>query len=686
MAAIDDPVAPAPAGDGGAAPSTAGGHNGHAKGNGRANGHAHPAAHANGNGHATVALGGNGHAVALAPADGARITPTVTPAAPKPAVLRVLARVLGGEVLPSAFALLLGIAATLYVRGYSFGESNQTVYLLGGLRDSAPWLLRNDWLVSRTTEYHVTFGALTRALMKLGVLEGGFVVGYVLLVLLAHLAWLKLVRRLGGTHVTYLVSVLLYYLSNGGIALGATEMFQDAAFLPSNVANVAMLWGIYLWVTGRLGRSALVLGIAGAFHLNHAVMATGLWAALSAWRWAAPPTRPALSGAARQDAPGRARLLPLAAGLGLILFLSLPNLLPVLSATRAGAAREGLSFSEYVDTFVRLRAPHHFDPSSWPLTLWLGFLWPIPLAVLAVRSVPKTPERREACRVFAVFCAAMAVSLVGAGVWYVSEPLIQMCFYRFSIFPKLLSCIGAAYWLGKLTLPARKQARFGVSAAIVAAVVLGAVVLNSREVAPLELLRVATRPVRALVFLSAVTVLCGCTAVGWLRRVRTPFYAAGLLALAAQLSAAPQWLGHEKLSPREENYLEMCHWVRDVNNTPVDAVFLVPPQEEPFRYAAQRAIVVNFKGVPPLRGELPEWRDRLKTVLGLDDLHSLPRGMTAAAEAIEDRYDSLPPSHLASVARRYNARYVLMSRKHEVDPAAVVHSNGSFQLCDVTRM
>jgi len=130
----------------------------------------------------------------------------------------------------------------------------------------------------------------------------------------------------------------------------------------------------------------------------------------------------------------------------------------------------------------------------------------------------------------------------------------------------------------------------------------------------------------------------------------------------------------------------MCRWARDANNTPVDAIFLVPPEEEPFRYAAQRAIVVNFKGVPPLRGELPEWRDRLKAVLDLDDLHSLPRGMTAAAEAIEQRYDALPPAHLAAVARRYNARYVLLSRKHEVNEAAIVHSNGSFQLCDVTRM
>jgi hypothetical protein len=586
-------------------------------------------------------------------------------------LLRLASRIVGAELLPSIFALLLGTAATLYVRGYNFGESNQTIYLLGGLRDSAPWLLRHDWLVSQTTQYHVTFGALTRWLMRAGILESGFLVGYVLLVFLSQLAWLKLVRRLGGTHVTYLVSVLLYYLSNGGLGIGATEMFQDGAFLPSNVANVAMLWGIYLWVTGRAAGSAVALGVAGAFHLNHAVMATGLWTCLCAWQWAAPdalaagrPQGPTTVGGRTSV---RALLLRLGGGLAVILSLSLPNI-------------------EYVDTFVRLRAPHHFDPRSWPLALWLGFLWPVPLAVLAVRMAPMTPARRQACRVFLILCAAMAVSLVGAGIWYVSEPLIQMSFYRFSIYPKVLSCIGAAYWLGKQTLPARKQARFGIAAAVTGTVVVAAVVLNSTEIAPLELLHQATRPARALVFLSAVTVLCGCTAVGWLRRVRTPFYAAGLLALAIQLSAAPRWLGHEKLTPREENYLALCTWARDTKNTQIDAVFLVPPNEEPFRYEAQRAIVVNFKGVPPLRGELPEWRDRLKAVLDLPDLKSLPAGMTAASEAIRDRYEAMPPAYLAGVAKQYGARYLVLSRTQAVDPAAVVYENGSYRLCDVTRI
>ena len=130
-------------------------------------------------------------------------------------------------------------------------------------------------------------------------------------------------------------------------------------------------------------------------------------------------------------------------------------------------------------------------------------------------------------------------------------------------------------------------------------------------------------------------------------------------------------------------YLAVCHWARD--NTPIDAVFLVPPQELSFRLHAQRTIVINFKGVPQLRSELPEWRDRLQTVLDLPDLRSLPTPMPRTLQAIADRYESLPPNHLARTARRYDARYLLLA--HDLGPAwspGLRHREGPYSLYDVT--
>src|SRR6186997_2122470 len=105
---------------------------------------------------------------------------------------------------------------TLCVRGYRFGESNHAVYLVDALRRIDPTLLRNDWWTQSTLQYHFVFNAITAGLMRLGILQPAFLVGYLALVVLLHVAWRKLVMRVGGGHGTYLLSVILYYLLAGG--------------------------------------------------------------------------------------------------------------------------------------------------------------------------------------------------------------------------------------------------------------------------------------------------------------------------------------------------------------------------------------------------------------------------------------------------------------------------------------
>jgi hypothetical protein len=118
----------------------------------------------------------------------------------------------------------------------------------------------------------------------------------------------------------------------------------------------------------------------------------------------------------------------------------------------------------------------------------------------------------------------------------------------------------------------------------------------------------------------------------------------------------------------------LCAWVRI--ETPVDALFLVPPDDERFRLAARRAIVVNYKGVPQLARELPQWRDRLESVLNLKDLRTLPRPMPETLSAMRQRYDELPAGMLIHAAQKWGARYIVAthrladSRVKEVYPPA----------------
>src|SRR5688572_16141804 len=259
----------------------------------------------------------------------------------------------GSLLLP----LLMGIAVTLVIRGYQFGGGNHSVYLVAPLRQVHPELLANDWWTTKTLQYHVVFTNLTAALMKLGIERRAFAAMYLGLIVLMHLAWLRLVLRLGFDARVYLFSVLLYYLSAGGTGLGGYQFLQDSSFLPGNVANVAMLWGLVWWIEGRSWPAALGFALAGLFHLNHALVAIGFWAStitlssLSRTR----PQPPIAQDAQPRVGEGRGEgspqpLLQLAAFLLITLF-ALPNIIPAVRITLAAAAQ--LPLNAFAQLYVK---------------------------------------------------------------------------------------------------------------------------------------------------------------------------------------------------------------------------------------------------------------------------------------------------------------------------------------------
>jgi hypothetical protein len=578
-------------------------------------------------------------------------------------------------------AVLLGCAITLAIRGYQFGQSNHTVYLLSALRLNDPRLLANDWFTTRTLQYHAVFARLSAALHRLGVIRAVFLIGYLALVALWHLAWLRLALALGGTLRVYLLSVIFFFLSAAGLGLGVYDFLQDSALLPSNIANVAMLWGICFWITRRPAFAGAALGLAGFFHLNHALVAIGLWGALVLWDQLAdhpePSEEPAsLTGLGRslRQAQGRPfavlRMTSLLAGTASVLILSAVSIVPALRALTSVSGE--LPLREFVDLYVRLRHPHHYDPSSWPVALWLTFLWPIPFWIAAARRAPAAAAKREAARVFLLLFSLQLLALSFAGVWYVSETLIQLSLYRFSIYVKLLSCIGAALMLG---CNPRRPLLFwaALSAAVLAVVARLTLTGIAGDLNPLPLL--------------AALLLC-CAAFD---RTAAPVVLAALIAIAAgatlmaKISNAHLLGVGVLMNPQDSaDYHRLCIYARD--RTPIDAIFLVPPSEQEFRLIARRAIVVNFKGVPQLSAELPEWRDRLARVLDLPPtLDALPRErFDHTLAAIAKRYGELPADHLRAVAREYHARYVVAARPLDLGGAALVFESGPYHLYDLT--
>lgn len=575
--------------------------------------------------------------------------------------------------LADSCALCLGVLLTLVIRGYQYGQSNHTIYLLDALRVNDPRLLANDWFATHTYQYHFVFAHVTAWLMRLGVAQRAFFVGYLVLVVAWHGAWLRIARALGATRRAYLVSVLLFFLSAGGVGLGMYDFLQDASFLPSNVANVAMLWGICFWIIDRPALAGLLLGVAGFFHLNHAVVCIVLWFALLPFSGRADQT----------SAPSGRPVIGRLAGTFALLTLCLPNMIP--AARVAMVSQHRMALEDFVNLYVRLRHPHHYDPSSWPVALWVSFLWPFPLGVLYARGAFGQRTVRRTLRVFLLLCGVVGFGLIFAGAWYVSETVVQMSLARFSIYLKLLSCIGAAIWVASRPFFKRLDIRAATLAEVLLAgplaYILAHLMKRPETIAARTFLLQNGQALALLWITMLVAVLF---ALGMLKRV--PVIAQLVIVLALMMTAAahPRSLGlhfgFERPDPPE--YVAVCEYARE--HTPLDAVFLVPPQEEQFRLRAQRAIVVNFKGVPQFSGELVEWRHRLCDVLDVSSLTVLPHRFDRTLAAMADAYDQLPAQHLARVARLYRARYVVTS--HPADfppPARSVFESGNYHLYDL---
>ena len=99
-------------------------------------------------------------------------------------------------------------------------------------------------------------------------------------------------------------------------------------------------------------------------------------------------------------------------------------------------------------------------------------------------------------------------------------------------------------------------------------------------------------------------------------------------------------------------------------NTPIDAIFLVPPDESDFRLRAERAMVVNFKAVPQLGDELAEWAQRLRDTLGITNLNKqLPHGFDKIPRRCARSTRTRPGDALFAAAEKYNARYVVATRR-----------------------
>ncbi|MDQ2644399.1 MAG: hypothetical protein M3020_11325 [Myxococcota bacterium] len=567
-------------------------------------------------------------------------TPEASPpsrAVSPPSRVRALAR----RALEQWDRVLAVLAASVLALsfGFDYGADNQLIYLLKSLAIANPGILEKDWYASEVTHYHPVFAWLGAALIALNRDGWAVAITQMLLITLATTFMYETLRALAPKRLALagFLCALPLMIETRTSSVAVSYAF-DAYLQPSALGSLGLFGAIAMFVRGNFLASGIWVGIAGLFHANYLILSIPTFGLMHLFL--------GLKGLPR-------RLL---LNLGPLCIAAIP-VLPVIvaTATSPDAARaQEILFS--------IRSPHHYSPGQFykalaPFAGWQMF-------GVGLGSVLFRGKRSPGARFGIALSALMALVWIGSGfstVAYVPR-VVQLFVWRFAPYIDMLSAAVGCLVLVRIAVEPGFARR--ISPALLALAVGGLVVVGTFQTE-------RKNPFWFMLFVVAAALLAWCVYSGlelakrWVRLLR---FEQGWLrhgpsvVLALSLAFMVQTsLDELEGIPRNSSLLreggaksdDLLDWMR--NETPIDAVFLTPPDVDTFRFYGQRAIVVDWKSTPMVPGELVEWHRRLNDVCG---------------RRVESRrdlrgYDELDRSELDRLKARYHLSYAVVSRGNE---------------------
>lgn len=487
-----------------------------------------------------------------------------------------------GRELPELWRLGVALVVSLAFAvsfGLNFGVGNQTSYLLAALHRRDPSLLRRDWFVSRTTQYHLVYTQLSAGLLALDGSGRLMAALQVLLITGAGLALYAVCRVLAGRRgalASFFLTMAFAFAHHWRGPL--TTYVFDETFQPSGLASAFFIAAAAAFVAGRFGWSGLLLGVSGLCHLNLLILilpALGL-AQLLLGR------------------DGLVRRLALELGwAGLAALVFLPMML------RANAPVPNAELARHV--WIHVRFPHHFEVGAHLGEFWSFCVWQLVAAAVLWPLLRRAPGEAALRRLAALLVGMAAVVWVGTGAALATERLVSLFAWRLVAHFVLFGEIALSVAVVRLLLEPELWAR------------LPNALRRGRELASVtSAYPLALSGACALVLLN---------------------YAVGSLARTPS---------HSNLFARDDGPLHGLEtWMRE--RSPKDALFLIPPEEESLRFKGERAVVVDWKSSPSIPNEILEWYRRICDVAGRkvereSDLAGYDELDPPRLEALRERY------------------------------------------------
>lgn len=593
-----------------------------------------------------------------------------------------------GSAAATGLAALLTVWAFIFVNGYTFGDEDQLGILPMFRALTEPGLYAQDWYVQAERAMSVRHYYLL--LLRVVAAPLGTAAASYLLFMACGAALFAALERLARPFVddraAARLAAFVGFMTPAAMGLGHSRLVNNQ-MLPNLGAYALVAWALVWALNDRPLRAGAAIGIAtlaqGLVGVEGAVLValTGMVVHGSSWRrrW-------------------RAWLCGVLVG-GLA---AAPNLWLVLTARPPGEVPPdgALDFQIY----ARLRLAIHVLPESWPAHAWLA--GGVMLAVICLGGAALRRLRSRAYWAPVLILAAALACGYGFIEWAPSTLAAKLQLFRAMTLVRVYFALAlvAAIWTIAKGRPGWRAVLAGAAAWIcmderlgagivdhirrfefdhafgATAIVAVAVAVAVRWAAPAPAAnregREAARPsfnyskfARSVGVGPVFVALCAVTFGLTPRTDGTPLYfpasAAGVIWRQCR-AANPA--GLPRSAPQRA-----AHWAG--RNLPDDAVVLIAPYFEDFRYRSGRAVVVDFKAVPFTTVGLRQWQQRLFDVCGVD-----PR--LIREPAWPDPYltfATLDGSRLAEIADRHGAAYLAIDRAVD-GPWLLIHQDNATRI------
>ena len=494
------------------------------------------------------------------------------------------------------WALAVLLVAALFVvgnRGIEIGNKNHVGLIPVVRRIVDPNYLPGDFGIELRAQHHRIFArtiaTLSRAVGEDAALIALSLAGFVLIAA----ALLALTRALGVGLLGYLglSSLVAFGWLSAGEGLEANQFLGAEQVQPPIFAHAALVFAIVAAFYGRSRLAAFLVGLAFTIHIQ-----VGLIAVLVAL--------PLLLGLRFWRAGPKEIALALAAGL----VAAAPGIVNLVALSHQGTGSGRISLAHF-----NFRYPHHVAVSAGAAAV-VG-------AHLAVLCLLAAHLRRTGSPVAG---RARALAALGAGVAVLSALHVL-----------------AYYVLGDAKIVAIQFVRVSPFVTVFAPLVLFAA---AGEWAARPCVRLAPR------------------LHDWLARPESRRARIAALAACAVAVLVAAGVRFHAIKPtgrfpavtiaRDEPdaWSEARRWIRA--NGPRGTVYLTPPGNEGFVYAAERSNVAEFKIDPDGGIRLQQWYERLRDLAGGD----LPHERGLKNEPLMNRaYARLTREQLLALARKYGA-------------------------------